>query len=149
MTSLMALENGVNVLTAGQVRDVLELVEMEYDIEDIMKLIETFETFDRDSFVEIFDILEENDNTFDYDVIDAIKEFVNLYGMKFIFQFRESFEGWFQNEAKFAEEFLWNQQYQGFDIPKYVLSYVDYDGLYFGELIHDFTFVKGFVFRDI
>ena len=145
MTSLMAVE----MLTARQVRGMLELVEMEYDIEDIVKLIETFETFDKDSFIEIFDILAENDNTFDYDVIDAVKEFVNLYGMQHIFQFKDSFEGWFESEAKFAEQFIWNQGYQGFDIPKYVLSYIDYDALYFGEMINDFSFIEGFVFRDV
>jgi len=147
----LTVENFSNMLTARQLQDVMELLSMDYDINDIIRFIETFDEcdFSLDNFIEVSDILAEIPNDFNYDAIDAIETFVNLYGMKNIYQFRESFEGWFESEAKFAEKFLYDQEYQGFDIPKYVLFYVDFDALYFGELIHDFTFESGFVFRDI
>lgn len=103
-------------------------------VEDLQKVYEYFEAFN---------IVDNPDAFLTYIEHMGITE--NFEAEKAVFE--DKFYGEFESEADFAEQYLF-ECYPDADIPKFVRYYIDFEGLWYGSLRHDYTYIDGFVFRD-
>ena len=83
-----------------------------------------------------FDLCEE----FGKNAVDA---FLELYDESDLQSFEDTYQGRYDSEAAFAEEFT--TDIYGFDAPSFVV--VDWDATWNCNLRHDFDFEDGFVFN--
>jgi len=74
---------------------------------------------------------------------DAVNAFLKLYDDEsFLEYFEDAYQGRYEDEAAFAEEFT--TDIYGFDAPSFVV--VDWEATWNANLRHDFDFEDGFVF---
>jgi len=83
-----------------------------------------------------FDLCEE----FGKNAVDA---FLELYDENDLSHFEDVYQGRYDSEADFAEQFT--VDVYGFDVPSFVV--VDWDATWNCNLRHDFDFEDGFVFN--
>ena len=74
---------------------------------------------------------------------DAVSAFLELYDESDLQYFEDAYQGRYDSEADFAEEFT-NDVY-GFDAPSFVV--IDWDATWNCNLRYDFDFEDGFVFN--
>ena len=99
------------------------------------------------------DTLEENEISEEYQEVytklcgdygkDAVDAFLELYSEDDLESFEEAYQGRYDSEAAFAEEFT--TDIYGFDAPSFVV--VDWDATWDHNLRYDFDFEDGFVFN--
>jgi antirestriction protein len=81
-----------------------------------------------DMFSAYYDLVQQ----YDVDVVDA---FCHTYSVEDVESFEDSFQGIYDSEAKFAEEFV---DSMGENLPHYIV--VDYDATWWQSLRHDYTY---------
>ena len=74
---------------------------------------------------------------------DAVNAFLELYEDSDLQYFEDAYQGSYESEAEFAEEFT--TDIYGFDAPSFVV--VDWDATWNANLRYDFDFEDGFVFN--
>ena len=74
---------------------------------------------------------------------DAVQAFLELYTEEDLQYFQDAYQGRYEDEAEFAEQFT-NDVY-GIDIPSFVV--IDWDATWNCNLRYDFDFEDGFVFN--
>ena len=74
---------------------------------------------------------------------DAVQAFLELYTEEDLQYFQDAYQGRYDDEAEFAEQFT-NDVY-GIDIPSYIV--IDWDATWNCNLRYDFDFEDGFVFN--
>jgi hypothetical protein len=73
---------------------------------------------------------------------DAVEAFLELYNEQDLQYFEDAYQGRYDDEATFAEEFT--TDVYGFDVPSFVV--VDWEATWNANLRYDFDFEDGFVF---
>jgi hypothetical protein len=99
------------------------------------------------------DTLEENEISEEYQEVytklcgdygrDAVDAFLELYSEDDLESFEEAYQGRYDSEAEFAEQFT--TDVYGFDAPSFVV--VDWDATWNCGLRYDYDFEDGFVFN--
>ena len=99
------------------------------------------------------DTLEENEISEEYQEVytklcgdygkDAVNAFLELYTENDLEYFEEAYQGRYDSESDFAEQFT--TDVYGFDAPSFVV--VDWDATWNCNLRYDFDFEDGFVFN--
>jgi hypothetical protein len=99
------------------------------------------------------DALEENEISEEYQEVytklcgdygkDAVEAFLELYSEDDLESFEEAYQGRYDSEAEFAEQFT--TDVYGFDVPSFVV--VDWDATWNCGLRYDYDFEDGFVFN--
>jgi hypothetical protein len=99
------------------------------------------------------DTLEENEISEEYQEVytklcgdygrDAVDAFLELYSEDDLESFEEAYQGRYDSEAEFAEQFT--TDVYGFDVPSFVV--VDWDATWNCGLRYDYDFEDGFVFN--
>jgi hypothetical protein len=99
------------------------------------------------------DTLEENEISEEYQEVytklcgdygkDAVEAFLELYSEDDLESFEEAYQGRYDSEAEFAEQFT--TDVYGFDVPSFVV--VDWDATWNCGLRYDYDFEDGFVFN--
>ena len=74
---------------------------------------------------------------------DAVNAFLELYTENDLEYFEEAYQGRYDSESEFAEQFT--TDVYGFDAPSFVV--VDWDATWNCNLRYDFDFEDGFVFN--
>ena len=74
---------------------------------------------------------------------DAVSAFLELYTEEDLQYFEDAYQGRYDSEADFAEEFT--SSVYGFDAPSFVV--IDWDATWNCNLRYDFDFEDGFVFN--
>lgn len=74
---------------------------------------------------------------------DAVSAFLELYDESDLQYFEDAYQGRYDSEADFAEEFT--SSVYGFDAPSFVV--IDWDATWNCNLRYDFDFEDGFVFN--
>ena len=74
---------------------------------------------------------------------DAVDAFLELYTEEDLQYFEDAYQGRYDSEADFAEEFT--SSVYGFDAPSFVV--IDWDATWNCNLRYDFDFEDGFVFN--
>ena len=74
---------------------------------------------------------------------DAVNAFLELYTEEDLQYFQDAYQGRYDSEADFAEEFTANVY--GVDLPSFVV--IDWDATWNSYLRYDFDFEDGFVFN--
>ncbi len=74
---------------------------------------------------------------------DAVSAFLELYTEEDLQYFQDAYQGHYDSEAAFAEEFT--TDIYGFDAPSFVV--IDWDATWNCNLRYDFDFEDGFVFN--
>lgn len=77
-----------------------------------------------------------------FDVVDAFIDYHD--DVSYVEYVEEAFQGSYNSEAEFAEEFT--TDVYGYDAPSFVV--VDWDATWNQNLTYDFDFVNGFVFSS-
>lgn len=130
--------NYKEVFAIETVEKIDELLEDNYDLDDILEFVDQNSEADLVSFYEIYCTAGEK---IGYDVVDA---FVKYHGMSYVENVEEAFRGVYHDEATFAEEVI-NEVY-GLDIPAYVV--VDWQATWDSSLRYDYDFIDGYVFSS-
>ena len=99
------------------------------------------------------DALEDNEISEEYQEVyqnlcesygkDAIDAFLELYDESDLQYFEDAYQGRYDSEADFAEDFT--SSVYGFDAPSFVV--IDWDATWNCNLRYDFDFEDGFVFN--
>jgi hypothetical protein len=112
-----------------------ELLEDNYDLDDILEFVDQNSEADFVSFYEEYCTAGEN---IGYDVVDA---FVKYHGISYVENVEDAFRGVYYDEATFAEEY-YSDVYG--ELPAFVV--VDWEATWKQSLTYDFDFVDGYVF---
>ena len=98
------------------------------------------------------DALEDNEISEEYQEVytklceeygkDAVNAFLELYTEEDLQYFEDAYQGRYEDEAAFAEEFT--TDIYGFDAPSFVV--IDWEATWNANLRYDFDFEDGFVF---
>jgi hypothetical protein len=99
------------------------------------------------------DTLEDNEISEEYQEVytklceeygkDAVSAFLELYDESDLQYFEDAYQGRYDSEADFAEEFT--SSVYGFDAPSFLV--IDWDATWNCNLRYDFDFEDGFVFN--
>jgi hypothetical protein len=73
---------------------------------------------------------------------DAVEAFLELYNEQDLQYFEDAYQGRYEDEAEFAEQFT--TDVYGFDAPSFVV--VDWEATWNCNLCYDYDFQDGFVF---
>ena len=130
--------NYKEVFAIETVEKIEELLEDNYDLDDILDFVDANSEDDFISFYEDYCTAGEN---IGYDVVDA---FVKYHGMSYVEYVEEAFQGIYRDEASFAEEYYENVY--GDNIPAFVV--VDWEATWKSSLYYDFDFIDGYVFSS-
>jgi hypothetical protein len=155
-------------LPAEIVAIVDNLVEDNYDLDDILSVLDYFGEENYENLVSIFEMLEDTgaskSDLFDYieeqgiDELeffdkyqemmdnydeDAVKAFLSLYSVSDLHAFEDVYEGHFDDVEAFVDNFMENM---GETIPTWVV--VDYEGTWNYTLRHDYNEENGYYFRS-
>jgi hypothetical protein len=149
----------VKVISAGYVRDNgkgdftayytalidakggIKRIEMQDKVEVMMHFVDehcSAKYVPSDMFAKYYDLVQ------DYD-LDVVDNFCHTFSVDDLESFEDSFQGIYDTESKFAEEWIDNM---GETIPSYVV--VNYDATWHQSLRHEYTFdhETGAVFSD-
>ena len=130
--------NYKEVFAIETVEKIDELLEDNYDLDDILEFVDQNSEKDLVSFYEEYCSAGEK---IGYDVVDA---FVNHHGISNSEYAEDAFRGVYHDEATFAEEVI--TEVYGYDIPAYVV--VDWQATWEQNLRYDYDFVDGYVFSS-
>ena len=127
--------NYKEVLAAATVEKIDELLEDSYELTDILVFIDEH---NEEDFVAYYEEYVAQGENLGYDVAD---KFIGEFGVDCIEYCQETYQGSYNSEAEFAEEYT--QDVYG-DIPSYLV--VDWQATWDSNLSYDYVFVDGFVF---
>jgi hypothetical protein len=130
--------NYKEVFAIETVEKIEELVEDNYDLDDILEFVDNNSEADLISYYEDYVKVGENVG---YDVVDA---FVKYHGsMCYVENVEEAFRSAYYDEETFAEEF-YNDVYG--EVPSILV--VDWKAVWDQSLSYDYDFIEGFVFSS-
>jgi hypothetical protein len=129
--------NYKEVFTTKTVEKIEELVEDNYDLDDILEFVDQNSEADFVSFYEEYCTAGEN---IGYDVVDA---FVKYHGISYVENAEDAFRGVYYDEETFAEEY-YNDVYG--EVPGFLV--VDWEATWKQSLSYEFDFVDGYVFSS-
>lgn len=130
--------NYKEVFATETVEKIEQLVEDNYDLDDILEFIDANSEDDFISFYEEYVSAGEN---IGYDVVDA---FVKYHGsMSYVEHVEDAYRGCYDDEETFAEEY-YNEIYG--DVPAFLV--IDWEQTWKQSLTYDFDFVDGYVFSS-
>ena len=127
--------NYKEVFTTKTVEKIEELVEDNYDLDDILEFVDQNSEADLVAYYEQYCSAGEN---IGYDVVDA---FVKYHGMSYVENVEDAFRGVYHDEATFAEEYY--TEIYG-EVPAFLV--VDWEATWKQSLTYDFDFIDGYVF---
>ena len=130
--------NYKEVFAIETVEKIDELLEDNYDLDDILEFVDQNSEKDLVSFYEEYCTAGES---IGYDVVDA---FVNHHGISNSEYAEDAFRGVYHDEATFTEEVI--TEVYGYDIPAYVV--VDRQATWEQNLRYDYDFIDGYVFSS-
>tara|TARA_R110000868_G_scaffold94906_1_gene261357 strand:- start:437 stop:838 length:402 start_codon:yes stop_codon:yes gene_type:complete len=130
--------NYKEIFTTETVEKIEELLEDNYDLDDILEFVDQNSEADLIASYEDYCTAGEN---IGYDVVDA---FVKYHGdMSYVENVEEAFRGVYRDEATFAEEYY--EDVYG-EVP--VGLVIDWEATWNQNLSYDFDFVDGYVFSS-
>ena len=129
--------NYKEVFAAVTVEKIDELVEDNYDLDDILEFIDNNSEADLVAYYEDYCTAGER---IGYDVVDA---FVKYHGMSYIEYVEDAFRGVYRDGATYAEEYY--EDVYG-EVPSFVV--VDWEATWNQSLSYDFDFIDGYVFSS-
>ncbi len=127
--SITLTANYKEVLNADTVEKIDELLEENYALDDILEFIDQH---NEDDFVAYYEEYVRCGEAIGYEAVDAYVEEMGC--MSYIEDCDERYQGCYNDEAEFAEEFV-NEM--GYDIPSIVV--VDWEQTWESSLRYDFT----------
>ena len=127
--------NYKEVFAIETVEKIEQLVEDNYDLDDILEFVDNNSAEDFISYYEEYVSAGENVG---YDVVDA---FVKYHGMSYVENVEDAFRGVYYDEETFAEEY-YTDVYG--DVPAFLV--VDWEQTWKQSLSYDFDFIDGYVF---
>jgi hypothetical protein len=128
--------NYKEIFATETVEKIEQLVEDNYDLDDILEFVDQNSEADLVAHYEEYCTAGEN---IGYDVVDA---FVEYHGdMCYVENVEDAFRGVYHDEATFAEEY-YSDVYG--ELPAFVV--VDWEATWKQSLTYDFDFVDGYVF---
>ena len=128
--------NYKEVFATETVEKIEQLVEDNYDLDDILEFVDQNSEADLVVYYEDYVRVGEN---IGYDVVDA---FVKYHGdMGYVENVEDAFRGVYYDEETFAEEY-YNEIYG--EVPAFLV--VDWEATWKQSLTYDFDFVDGYVF---
>jgi hypothetical protein len=130
--------NYKEVFAIETVEKIDELLEDNYDLDDILEFVDQNSEKDLVSFYEEYCNAGEK---IGYDVVDA---FVNHHGISNSEYAEDAFRGVYHDEATFTEEVI--TEVYGYDIPACVV--VDWQATWEQNLRYDYDFIDGYVFSS-
>ena len=129
--------NYKEVFAIETVEKIDELLEDNYDLNDMLEFIDKNSEADLVAYYEDYCIAGEN---IGYDVVDA---FVKYHGMSYVTDVEDAFRGVYYDEETFAEEY-YNEIYG--EVPAFLV--VDWEATWNQSLSYDFDFIDGYVFSS-
>jgi hypothetical protein len=130
--------NYKEIFSAEVVEKVDQLVEDNYDLDDILEFIDNNSEADLISYYEEYCTAGEN---IGYDVVDA---FVKYHGsMCYVENVEDAFRGVYYDEETFAEEY-YSDVYG--DVPAMLV--IDWKATWDSSLSYEFDFIDGYVFSS-
>ena len=130
--------NYKEVFAIETVEKIEELIEDNYDLDDILEFVDNNSEADLVVYYEQYCTAGEN---IGYDVVDA---FVKYHGdMGYVENVEDAFRGVYYNEETFAEEY-YNEIYG--EVPAFLV--VDWEATWKMSLTYDFDFIDGYVFSS-
>ena len=130
--------NYKEVFAIETVEKIDELLEDNYDLDDILEFVDQNSEEDLVAYYEIYCTAGEK---IGYDVVDA---FVKYHGMSYVEYVEDAFRGVYYDEATFTEEVI-TEVYE-LDIPALVV--VDWQATWDQNLRYDYDFIDGYVFSS-
>jgi hypothetical protein len=131
--------NYKEVFAIETVEKIDELLEDNYDLDDILEFVDQNSEEDLVAYYEIYCTAGEK---IGYDVVDT---FVKYHGsIGYIENVEDAFRGVYRDEATFAEEYY--EDVYGDIIPAFVV--VDWQATWDQNLRYDFDFIDGYVFSN-
>jgi hypothetical protein len=128
--------NYKEVFALETVEKIDELVEDNYDLDELLEFIDANSEDDFISFYEEYVSAGEN---IGYDVVDA---FVKYHGsMSYVEHVEDAYRGCYDDEETFAEEYY--TEIYG-EVPSFLV--VDWEATWNSSLRYDFDFVEGHMF---
>jgi len=130
--------NYKEIFSTKVIEKIDQLVEDNYDLDDILEFIDNNS---EDDFVKYYEDYCAAGENLGYDVVDA---FVKYHGsMCYVENVEDAFHGVYHDEATFAEEY-----YEGVygEVPAFLV--VDWDATWEQSLRYDFDFVDGYIFSS-
>ena len=129
--------NYKEVFAIETVEKIDELLEDNYDLDDILEFVDQNSEEDLVAYYEIYCTAGEK---IGYDVVDA---FVKYHGMSYIEYVEDAFRGVYRDGATYAEEYY--EDVYG-EVPSFVV--VDWEATWNQSLSYDFDFIDGYVFSS-
>ena len=132
--------NYKEVFTTETVEKIDELLEDNYDLDDILEFVDANSEVDLVAYYEDYCTVGEK---IGYDVVDA---FVKYHGdIGYVKNVEDAFCGVYRDEATFAEEH-YNNVYGDRDLPAFLV--VDWQATWDQSFRYDYDFVDGYVFSS-
>ena len=129
--------NYKEIFATETVEKIDELIEDNYDLDDILEFVDANSEAALLEYYEDYCTAGEN---IGYDVVDA---FVKYHGMSYVENVEDAYQGIYNDEATFAEEYYENVYGE---VPGFLV--VDWDATWNSSLRYDFDFVNGYVFSS-
>ena len=125
------------IFATETVEKIDELIEDNYDLDDILEFVDANSEAALLEYYEDYCTAGEN---IGYDVVDA---FVKYHGMSYVENVEDAYQGIYNDEATFAEEYYENVYGE---VPGFLV--VDWDATWDSSLRYDFDFIDGYVFSS-
>ena len=129
--------NYKEIFATETVEKIDELIEDNYDLDDILEFVDANSEAALLEYYEDYCTAGEN---IGYDVVDA---FVKYHGMSYVENVEDAYQGIYNDEATFAEEYYENVYGE---VPGFLV--VDWDATWDSSLRYDFDFIDGYVFSS-
>jgi antirestriction protein len=126
--SITLTANYKEILATATVELIDELVDDSYALDDMLEFIDAHS---EEMFVDNYVAYCEAGEAIGYEAVDA---YIGDVGMCDLEDLAERYQGFYHNEAEFAEEFV---EQMGYDIPSIVV--VDWEQTWESSLRYDFT----------
>ena len=130
--------NYKEVFATETVEKIEQLVEDNYDLDDILEFVDANSEADLVAYYEDYCTAGER---IGYDVVDA---FVKYHGdMGYVTDVEDAYRGVYYDEATFAEEYY--SEIYG-EVPAFLV--IDWEATWKQSLSYDFDFIDGYVFSS-
>ena len=129
--------NYKEIFATETVEKIDELLEDNYALDDILEFVDQNSEAALLEYYEDYCTAGEN---IGYDVVDA---FVKYHGMSYVENVEDAYQGIYNDEATFAEEYYENVYGE---VPGFLV--VDWDATWDSSLRYDFDFIDGYVFSS-
>lgn len=128
--------NYQEIYSIETVEKIQELLEDNYGLEDMIEFIDQNTEADFLHYYEDYVSAGEDNG---YEAVDA---FIEEFGLDCVPNFSDSYQGQYDSEEEFAEQFC---EDMGYTVPDFVV--IDWKATWDSNLYYDYSFVNGFVFN--